>query len=201
MAAALPPPAALIREALVTPRASARRMLGLGLPLGTVLAALGLSAVASTFIVHLSLVLVGSDPGPEGTIMFPAPLPLAVMQLLLAVLMAGAVHIIGTTLGGRGTFGGALVVVAWLQLLLVVVQIAQTVFVLVLPPLGFLASMLAIAVFFWLLTHFVAELHGFNNTIAVFFGIIAAMVGLSLMVAIALALLFGAALTGGGSGV
>jgi len=66
--------------------------------------------------------------------------------------------------------------VSWLQFVLICLQVVQIVAMVLLPPLAFLIGVAGIILFFWLLTAFVAELHGFSSTIGVFVSILIVMV-------------------------
>jgi hypothetical protein len=57
-----------------------------------------------------------------------------------------------------------------------------------LPPFAFAAYFGGLVLFFWLLTNFVAELHGFASLAKTFFGILVALAVLILLLGFGLAL-------------
>jgi Na+/H+-dicarboxylate symporter len=63
----------------------------------------------------------------------------------------------------------------------------------VLPPVGAIVNLAGFVIFLWLLTNFIAELHGFRSLLAVFGGIIFGMVLLAFGLAVVLLLLTGGA--------
>ena len=58
----------------------------------------------------------------------------------------------------------------WLQFIMALLQAVQLVAVLILPLLAALLGLVGLGLFFWLLTGFVAELHGFRSPMQVFAG-------------------------------
>ena len=173
MSAILPAPAILLREAILEPRASARRMIAANLPAEVVWGALALASVLSVLLIWVTLGGFGHiAPTPPGTAGLPSPLMLAVMQAAFTLLGAATVTIVGARLGGTGEFGEVLVVMVWMQMVLVVVQAVQTFAGIILAPLAGLIGLASVGLFFWLLTNFVAEVHGFRNLWRVFLGLV-----------------------------
>jgi hypothetical protein len=105
---------------------------------------------------------------------------------LLAILMMTRV---GRIFGGQGQFADAVLLVAWLQALMVLVQGVQLVALLILPPLAGLVTILAVALFFWLITGFVQALHGFASRLLVLFGVLGSMFAAAFVVSFLLILL------------
>ena len=102
------------------------------------------------------------------------------------------IHRVGQWRGGKGNFADAMVLVAWLQFILVCVEVLQLVAQLVLPFVADILGVLGIMLFFWLLSHFVAELHGFRSTLAVLGGILVVMFGMAFVLAAILMPVLGA---------
>ena len=135
-----------------------------------------LISVLSALMAGLSLLIGG---GASFTVGGPAmlnPILLGVAQLFLLISMVFGIHIVGTRLGGKGGLDEAILLVSWLQFVLICLQVVQIVAMVLLPPLAFLIGVAGIILFFWLLTAFVAELHGFSSTIGVFVTILIVMV-------------------------
>jgi len=100
----------------------------------------------------------------------PSPFTAAMVQggmNIAAVILATTV---GRLFGGRGRFEDALLLIGWLQLLMTGVQFVQLVAMIVLPPLGGLVMVAAVALFFWLLSGFLCTLHGFKSRFTVLLG-------------------------------
>jgi len=72
------------------------------------------------------------------------------------------------------------------------VQVLQVVLGFVLPPLADLVGLAGLLLLLWLLTNFVAELHGFASLWSVFFGLVFGAIALFLAAAILLAIFIGA---------
>ena len=162
----------LLGETLRAPRAAARRLIGLGLDPGTVLAGFGVVVTASALFAWLS---VAATPVPTGgAVEGPALMPfgLAAVQAGSILFLAAMVTLGGRAFGGKGRFIDALLLAVWLEFILVLLQIAQFAVMLVFPFSSILILLAGVALFLWLLTCFVAELHGFSSLVGVFFGIL-----------------------------
>ena len=178
-------------ETLRDPQAGMRGVLRLGLPAGARWTALGLMAVASALLVHLGLMLSPpTGPTPMDAI-FASPLKTALVQIVALVTVSWLIHVIGGSFGGTGTPAGAMMVVVWLQVILIALQLVQLVALLVLPPLAVLLSLVSFGLFFWLLTNFVAALHGFSSPLKVFGGIVLTTIAVVLVMSIILSLVLG----------
>ena len=179
----LPVLVSLLRETLTAPRTVARQLMALGLPMSARWMALALIAALSALLGHLTLAIMTGGMAN----LLTGPVTFAVFQYGVLVVTAVLIHQIGAWRGGTGGFADALLLVIWLQFVLLCLQLGQLVAALVLPPLSDIIGILGIGLFFWLLTNFVAELHGFRALGRVFVGIILSFV----VVATVLALVFG----------
>jgi len=166
-------------------RAGARAILALDLPMQARWMALVLVAVLSVLLTQIGLAVF---PLPAATAweawmqdaVFAVPLQLA----FIAALAAG-IALVGRRLGGHATLADAVILVAWLEFVMLLLQVAQLVAVFVLPFLALVIGLGSVVVFFWLLTAFTAEANGFDRLSLVFFGILGTM----LIVALALVVL------------
>ena len=180
---------ALLRETFSDPRGGMRRVLDLGLPMAARWQALALVAVVSALLSQLSVMLTPMAPGTE-------PLPgfgggafrVLILQLVLLVLFVAGLDRIGRAMGGRGTFPDAVLVIAWLQVIMVALQVAQVVALLLVPPMAMLVGLVSVGVFFWMLTGFACELHGFDNRGRVFGVILLSFFALAFVLAFALSI-------------
>ncbi|MFN3641878.1 MAG: YIP1 family protein [Gemmobacter sp.] len=185
----LPTLAALVRETLRDPRGTARRLMALDLPPQASWLGAAVIAALSAILAHLTFgVMAARQGGPAN---LPAPVMTAAFQYAVMVMTVLGVHHIGRRFGGRGGFADALLLVVWLQFILVCVQGAQLVALLVLPPVADILSVAGLVLFLWLLTAFVAELHGFASMGRVLGGVIASLFGLALVMAIFLSVILG----------
>ena len=177
----------LVRETLQSPRTAARRLIDLRLPPEIVWSAFGAVVAASAVLGWLSIVAIpvgirGVVDGPQIT-----PLTIAMAQAGSLLLLAGLSTAGGRVFGGRGRFLEAVTLAAWLEFMLVLLQLLQLLAMVLFPFFSMLIGFLGMALFLWLLTNFVAELHGFSSLPMVFFGII----GGFLIVGIVAVMLFG----------
>lgn len=174
----------LVRQSILTPRGAAERLLALGLP-----PRVGLEALA--LVAALSGVLVGLISGgrleivtPSGTVVLS---PLTYALTLFAALGLGGVALAwaGRALNGRGTVPEALSLVAWLQVVDLVVQAGAVVVALLVPPLAPVAALVAFGVLVWCLLGFVQALHDVSAGKAAGIALLAAvglLVGLTILV-------------------
>ena len=113
----------------------------------------------------------------------------AIVQGGVLLLMVYAAHVVGRLFGGGGTFPDAVLLVSWLQFLMVALQLVQVVALLLIPPLSGMIGIIAIVLFLWVLTNFVAVLHGFTSLGKVFGMILVTFMAVAFAVAFLLALL------------
>ena len=183
---------ALARLSLKRPRDGARQVIALRLPPAVGWLGLGLAAVLSTLMVHLSFAMQPADVQSFFAAAIASPLRTALLQAGFMVVAVVAVYRVGRWRGGHGRFDDALILVVWLQFVLLGLQAVQLVAYAVAPLLADLIGLATVALFFWLLTNFIAELHGFRSLGLVFVGVLATLVVMVLGLAFGLALFVGA---------
>jgi len=189
MTLSLGPLVQLAWASLTDPKGSLRQVTALPLDQTARWQALLLIVVISVILGHLSILMTG---GPGTAMMAPFianPMMAGVVQLALLGLMVFAVFWIGRAMGGSGQFDDAILLVAWLQFILVCLQVAQTLAMFVLPALAGLIGIAGFVLFFWLLTNFVAELHGFQSLAQVFLMILLSMVGIAFVLSLVLSII------------
>ncbi|QLQ18983.1 MAG: YIP1 family protein [Exiguobacterium profundum] len=119
------------------------------------------------------------------------PLGTVVMSALaLSILVFGS-FLIGRAFGGRGQLDQAALLIAWLQAIFLMLQLVQVVFMMILPVVAELIGTFGLALFLWLLTPFVAELHGFQSVWKVLFGIIGSVFAIAFALSILIVLVAG----------
>ncbi len=182
---------ALVRLTLKSPRDGARRIVGLDLPLNTRWLALVLVAVGSAIGTHVSIALMPAEQREAMLALIASPLRTALLQAMIWTVIAGLVSAGGRLRGGHGTFPDALILMAWLQFILLCLQLVQVVAGAILPPLADLIGIAGLILLLWLLTNFVAELHGFRSLVTVFVGLVAGAFALVLVSAILLSIFIG----------
>jgi hypothetical protein len=188
--------AALAAEARLTlqdPRAGLRRILTMNPPMPARWMAFLLMAIGSAITTHLSFALVPVEDQDAVIGVMQSPLRTAAMQGVLLLAIVQMVHWLGRMRGGTGSFPDTLLAMVWLQFLMLGLQVIQLVLMVLLPPLAALVNLAGFAIFLWLLTNFIAELHSFRSLLAVFGGIIFGMILLGFGFAILLLILTGGA--------
>lgn len=160
------------RDTLANPAGAARYIMGLGLDVGQGLMALGLTAVCATLLTAVMQAFMGPIEDPAMQEMFDRPFFLALSQFGLMVLGAFLMWRVGRMFGGKGSFAQSLALVAWLEVVLILLQLAEVVVLLVLPILALPVGLASVFAFFYLLTHFTAALNGFGSLTRTFFAIL-----------------------------
>jgi hypothetical protein len=185
----------LMRQTFSDPKGAARRLIGLELPAPVLWQALALVVVLSALAAQVSsLVLPGAG---QGLMPFAeSPLLVGLIQGGILVIMVFAIHWIGSSFGGIGRLEDSVAAVAWLQFLLVCLQVVQLVVGFVSPALSGLVGLAGIVFFFWLLTQFVMAVHAFESAAMVFVMIVVSLLGITFGLSLVLTLL-GVATPGG----
>ncbi len=174
------------------PRRGLRAVLDLGLPPWAGLASLALMAVVSALLLHLSLRTVPIGPvNPVVALLIGTPFQAALMQAAILLVTVGLLHRLGRAWGGAGRLDQAVITIAWFQAFFVALQALQLVIDLLFPPLSGYLDLASLVLFFWLLTQFTLELHGFRSAWLVFAAIIATMVAMSFLLSFLMILALG----------
>ena len=176
----------LIQAALQTvrnPRQGARQIMAIELERRERWETLLLIAVISAILAYFSVfvsALVDAEPSD-----FPvslSPIMLGLSQLVVMLVMVFSIHLIGGWAGGHGDLDDAILLVAWMQFILICLQVAQILAVVIFPALAILLGLVGLVLVFVLLTIFVAELHGFRSIPGVFFSVLFVMVILATII-------------------
>ncbi|MDZ4395742.1 Yip1 family protein [Cypionkella sp.] len=181
----------VLQLTLQNPRAAARHLLDRQLPLSTIWLALALMAVVSATLTGVSMQIAPDQVEPNFLAMFKNPLQVAVLQGVAMVVMAMLAQGVGRMFGGSGRFADALVLIAWTEALLSLLQLGQIVLVLLSPSLAAALGMFGIVLFLWILSNFVAEMHRFASAGKVLGGIIATVLAVAFVMAVATVALVG----------
>ncbi|MFV0291886.1 MAG: Yip1 family protein [Paracoccus sp. (in: a-proteobacteria)] len=162
----------ILRNTFQTPAGAMRQLQALELPISARWMALLLAVSLSTL---LSAIVVGLYPQaahPVLGILMVQPVVFALLQLGGTTIGAGLLALLGRAFGGRGNFADSLLLVAWVELLFLVIQAVQVLLLLILPPLSSLLGVVAMIAMIWVMVRMVQELHGFSNAVLVLLGLI-----------------------------
>ena len=178
----------LVRDCIVDPRAGAARIITARVPMDARWLIAALVVVLGVLLGQVTMRIMLAPTGMMGGVM-AGPVTAFVFQSGVLLLMALAAHNVGRWMGGGGNFPDALLLISALQGIMVVIQVVQIAALMLLPPLAGLIGIFAFGVFLWVLTGFVAELHGFRSLLGVFGMVIATAFGAAFLLAIILATL------------
>lgn len=181
----------LLRETLISPRKGARMILDLGLAARVGWLALALMAVGSAILTHLTMVMMSPEAVAYWGGVMGSPVNTAILQWVVMFVTVHAVHRLGRMRGGAGTLAESVVLVAWLQFVLLALQALQLVVQVILPPFAQLLGLAGLGLFFWLLTNFVAEIHGFKSLGAVFASVVFVMILASMVMVFVFSIFYG----------
>jgi hypothetical protein len=159
----------LARETVSNPREGATTILSFAPERQALWLMFALVIVLSLLLREVVAVVVGVPA--DGPIMGPIENSFVIFGLVMAgflYITIHAVHRIGVFFGGTGSFEESALLVIWLQFILICVQVIQIATLFVLPPLAGLVTIIAIALYLWLLVNFIAVLHGFTSLGMVF---------------------------------
>jgi len=181
----------LARFTVQNPREGARMVMQADVPVAGRWIALALMAILSAVLAHLSIGMMPAEIRGEMGNAIASPFRTAVLQGGLMLLAAHAIVWIGRWRGGIGTFDDVLILMVWLQFILLILQVVQIVVQLLLPPLAQVVGFASIAIFLWLISNFVAEVHKFKSVPMTFLGVILAMFAMGFVMALVLMFFMG----------
>lgn len=161
-----------VRATLTDPAAAARQVMALRLNTADGVMAVALTAACATLLTALLQNFLGPVADPAMQDLFNRPFLLAFSQFSLMLVGAFLMWRVGKLFRGTGSFSAALALVAWLEVVLILLQLAEVLVLMILPILAFPVGMASLFAFFYLLTHFTAALNGFTSRTATFFGIL-----------------------------
>lgn len=182
---------ALAKLTLQDPRQATRALLAEGVPIPARTAGLILVAVLSALLASLQIELSPQDLDPLSALMLASPFRAAVVQWGFLALSVVLIHRVGRAFGGTGAFPDSLLIVVWLQCLTLILQLLQLAAGIIAPPLAGIIGLGGFALFLWLMTHFIAELHGFRSRGLVFVGMVLTAIAAGLVLGTVLILIVG----------
>ena len=177
--------AALVRLTLTDPGSAARAVLSLGVPREHYWTLFLLAITLSGAVWQLGLIL---DP-PELAEGASAPSGLVAAALAGGQLLleAAAIRWIGRLAGGTGDLEDVLLLMIWLQLVVVVLQLVGLVLSILAPFLGDVFFLAVLVLMLWVITNFVAVVHGFRSLGRVFLGMVLTAFALAFLLALIMA--------------
>lgn len=181
----------LAQLTLQDPKAATRVLLAEQVPLPARTAGLLLVAVLSALISSLQIQISPQPMDPISAMLLASPFRTAVVQWAFLALSVLLIHRVGRAFGGTGSFADALLIVVWLQCLTLVLQLIQLVTNVISPALAGLIGLVGFGVFLWLMTSFIAELHGFRSRGLVFVGMLISAFAAGFVIVFLLVLLVG----------
>jgi hypothetical protein len=181
----------MIGEGYTAPRLAMRRLLDAGFGLEVALIFLALA-----FLVEAILAILFGGRG--GELSFSVYFVNVSLQLAVFFLLSGLIHGIGRAAGGKGTLSGAQLVVGWQALVTSPLSPLTLGFAsafrsrpeiagdaaapVEIPAGGGFLALVYVAISFWLMANYIAELHGFRST----WGVLGALVGVTVACGIVL---------------
>ncbi len=184
--------AGLFRLSIFRPRDAARQVVTWDLPISILLEAAVAVSCLGAVITWIGALLMPGAGDPLILFFGGMPVLIVVTQLINLVMIAALITGVGRLCGGHGTLKGAFTTIVWINTVMILLQLAQSVVVWLIPPLALLVSFLLFNWVIWAMTVFIAELHGFKNIFAVAvlvfltamvmtFGLISVLTGLGMV--------------------
>lgn len=199
MNAARPSVLDLLRLTANNPRAAMAAVQRMQLSSPVAWQAFALVLVLYLIFARLLSLLIGSPEPVEGALspeLVRNPLLLGAVQSCLFTIGAFVIHWVGRAFGGHGRLEDAVALVALFLLAFLAINIFELLLVALIPMAAAGVMPFHLILFFYLLTLFVTELHGFSSPGLVFLGILGTLLGLVVSLSILLTILV-VAITGG----
>lgn len=182
---------ALAELTLRDPRQAVSDLLAEAVPLQARVLGLVLVSVLAAALSSIQIGVQAVSVDPLIVALTANPLRAAVLQSVSLGLTVLMIHGIGRAFGGRGNLPDALLIVVWLQFLMLGAQLLQLVTELLSPALAGVVALLSLGLFLWLMTSFIAALHGFRSLGLVFIGLIASALGFGFVIVVAVVAMLG----------
>ena len=155
----------LLLDTIRSPAEVARLILRLELGRDVLWMALGLVTVLSVLVAAMLSIRMPAPEAaerPAGAVEI-TPFRYAMILGGALIIMVLALHFTGLMLGVTGRLEDMLALVAWQQLVLLALQLVQSAFFLLVPPLGLIATVAAITIALWVLVNFINEAQRFGS--------------------------------------
>ncbi len=176
-------------ETLRDPRGQARWIMSVDLPRAMRWEAMAIVVLMSTILSYGAGQLAPPQPPTVWDPILNSPYLLATVQMSGLVITVFAVYWVGRLGGGSARFADCILIIAWIQFVLFCLQVIQTIAAFAAPSLAGMIGIVAIVVLFWLMTNFIAEVHGFKSLTKVFAMIIATLMGFAFGLSVILSMI------------
>lgn len=181
----------LFRLTISSPRAGMAAVFALNLSRGAGISALALMAIVSSLLLHLLSLGLAKDSASPAIGLMGGPVMTAVFQFIFLMITAQLIFWIGRARGGQGDLTRAILVVAWLEAIMLIVQVVQILIMLVLPGLAPILALATIGIFLWFMCNFIAEAHSFKSVGMVLLGVILTVLAFSLILSFIITAILG----------
>lgn len=169
---------------LQDPRKGARSVIEQSFDMRASWTGLLLISVISALLSSATVIALTDGAGAPALLL--QPFALAAVQFAALAAAAVLVFVIGRQFGGTGSLADATALIVWFEVIFTAIQVLQVLISLALPTLGISFGFFTVLIFFWVLCHFIAELHGFQTIWKVLLGVIASGFAVSLILALIL---------------
>ncbi|MCK0143733.1 YIP1 family protein [Aliiroseovarius sp. F20344] len=157
------------------PRKVARDLFALGLSREFLWTALLLMVVLATAMSVVADIVFPINDQLMGPVL-SNPATLGMIEGAFMFGLTIAIYAIGRMMGGQGSLENAIMTVVWMEFIFLGLQVATLLLTAIAPAMAALLMFASVFIFFWVLSHFTAENHGFQSTGLVFASILACMV-------------------------
>ncbi len=175
---------------LTDPKAAALRLRGLNLPGEARWIGFAIAVILSVLLQQAVFIIAPLPSGSVWSAIVQDPVSTGLTQALFILAAAWAMAVVAGWFGGKARFADTLLAMAWIEFVLLLVEVAQIVILMALPVLSVPLFLISVFLFFWLLTHFTAALNGFAHLGKVFAGVFVTL-ALGLIVIIFVMSIFG----------
>ena len=183
---------ALFRTTLTDPAVAARAILSMGIPRQhhwtLFLLAITLSGLLWQVNVLLlpAEVVTGTTAEGEAVPTLPSGFTFAAIAGASILLLAAAIRWIGRLAGGTGAMEDVLLLAIWFQFIQLALAVVDLALVLIVPTLGTVFSLVVLGLAIWVLTNFIAVVHGFRSLGRVFLGMVLATFAIAFVLSLVL---------------
>ena len=157
------------------PRKVARDLFDLNLPREVLWTALMLVVVLNAGLGVIAGMMFPLDPRQMGTVL-ASPVLLGMVEAAFMFGLSWAIYLIGRMFGGQGGLSDAIITVVWMEAIFLALQALTLILTFFAPSLAAITMVASVFLFFWILSHFVTESHGFNSAGLVFTAILGFMI-------------------------
>ncbi|MCI2393247.1 YIP1 family protein [Aliiroseovarius sediminis] len=157
------------------PRKVARDLFNLDLTRETLWTGLVLVVVLNAALGVIASMMFPVDRQQVGGLL-ASPGLLGMVEAAFMFGLAWAIFLIGRMFGGQGSLSDAIITVIWMEMIFLLLQALTLLLTLFAPGLAVLTMFGSVVLFFWVLSQFTTESHGFTSTGLVFASILGFMI-------------------------